>query len=94
MKFNYKAYAEVFPTAQPKPIIDSAVDGYTPTAEEAKSSPDLAIGTEEQPDKGAHTPADSAEATKKGENGKSGINDREETKAPLSGISEPTEGTP
>ena len=34
MKFNYDNYAKVFPKTDPEPEIDSAVEGYTPTAED------------------------------------------------------------
>lgn len=36
MKFNYDAYEKCFPKTAATPEIDSAVDGYTPTADEAK----------------------------------------------------------
>lgn len=43
MKFNYDLYEKTFPKTEPAPEVDSAVDGYTPTAEEAKGvKPDLA----------------------------------------------------
>ncbi len=34
MTFDYDAYEKVFPKTDPAPVIDSAVDGYTPTADE------------------------------------------------------------
>lgn len=34
MRFNYDAYEKVFPKTDPEPEIDSAVEGYTPTAED------------------------------------------------------------
>ena len=34
MRFNYDNYAKVFPKTDPEPEIDSAVEGYTPTAED------------------------------------------------------------
>ena len=44
MRFPYEAYEKVFPKSEPAPAIDSAVEGYTPTAddkgkEEAASVP-------------------------------------------------------
>lgn len=34
MRFNYDNYKKVFPKTDPEPEIDSAVEGYTPTAED------------------------------------------------------------
>ena len=34
MRFNYDNYEKVFPKTDPEPEIDSAVEGYTPTAED------------------------------------------------------------
>lgn len=34
MRFDYDKYAKVFPKTDPEPEIDSAVEGYTPTAED------------------------------------------------------------
>ena len=40
MQFDYNAYEKVFPdmTTDPAAAIDSAVDGYTPTADEASGN--------------------------------------------------------
>lgn len=47
MKFNYDAYEKCFPKTAATPEIDSAVDGFTPTADEAKGdkTPDAAVET-------------------------------------------------
>ena len=47
MKFNYEAYEKCFPKTAATPEIDSAVDGYTPTADEAKGdkTPEAAVET-------------------------------------------------
>lgn len=47
MKFNYEAYEKCFPKTAATPEIDSAVDGYTPTADEAKGdkTPEAAAET-------------------------------------------------
>ena len=50
MKFNYDAYEKVYPRKEAAPVIDSAVDGYTPTADEA-------AGKEGQPEKAVEEPA-------------------------------------
>ena len=34
MRFDYDKYAKVFPKTEPEEVIDSAVEGYTPTAED------------------------------------------------------------
>lgn len=34
MRFDYNKYAKVFPKTEPEEVIDSAVEGYTPTAED------------------------------------------------------------
>lgn len=47
MKFNYEAYEKCYPKTVATPEIDSAVDGYTPTADEAKGdkTPEAAVET-------------------------------------------------
>lgn len=66
MTFDYEAYEKVFP-AQPTPTatIDSAVEGYTPTADEASGKPNEAdlntVPAQTQPKNGANLPTQPAQ---------------------------------
>lgn len=47
MRFNYDAYSKVFPKKEPEEKIDSAVEGYTPTADDkGKETPPEKVAEE------------------------------------------------
>lgn len=54
MRFDYDKYEKVFPKTDPEPEIDSAVEGYTPTAEdkgkEAAEEPASDVAEPAQPE--------------------------------------------
>ena len=60
MRFNYDNYAKVFPKTEPEPEIDSAVEGYTPTAEdkgkEAAEEPASDVAEPAQPEEAQPEP--------------------------------------
>ena len=47
MRFPYDAYEKVYPKTEPAPAIDSAVEGYTPTAEDKGKAADVKPASEE-----------------------------------------------
>ena len=58
MRFPYEAYEKVYPKTEPAPAIDSAVEGYTPTADDKGKAADVkqasvegaaSVKAEEQP---------------------------------------------
>lgn len=72
MKFDYSAYEAVFPPVAPEIKTDSAVEGYTPTAEEAQTATpgkiESAVETED-----TNTPSDNAQPTGSPTNADKGI---------------------
>lgn len=60
MRFNYDNYAKVFPKTDLEPEIDSAVEGYTPTADdkgkEAAEEPASEVAEPAQPDEAQPDP--------------------------------------
>lgn len=95
MKFDLEAYEKVFPAQQPQITTDSAVDGYTPTADEANGKPDeveKAVEDVEKPAQGVNLPANGENPPKMDEFTNGGINVHDEVKTPISGEIQPTEG--
>ncbi|MBO5981265.1 MAG: hypothetical protein J6Q24_02340 [Clostridia bacterium] len=88
MRFNFDAYEKVFPAEQPPQIpTDSAVDDYTPTAEEAKGKIKVESAVEvEEPKK---QPVDNAQPTGSPTNTNNGNSEPKEGTAPTEGKIEP-----
>jgi len=70
MKFDYEAYAKVYPEHHTDVAIDSAVEGYTPSAQEGgkPNTNDSAVDDVAQP------AANSAQPPKKDDNAANGVN--------------------
>ena len=47
MRFPYDAYEKVYPKTDPAPAIDSAVEGYTPTADDKGKAAEVKTASEE-----------------------------------------------
>lgn len=84
MRFDFDAYEKVFPAEQPpQSTTDSAVEGYTPTADEADKpvKVESAVEVEATPKQ----PADSAQPTGSPTNTDNGIKEPNEGTTPAEG---------
>lgn len=90
MRFDYEAYGKVFPAQQPQTPTDSAVDGYNPTQDEAKTKPKVESAVEVEATN--NTPPNSAQPTGSHANTNNGINEPKEGKTPTEGKNEPLNG--
>ncbi len=84
MRFDFDAYEKVFPAEQPpQPTTDSAVDDYTPTADEVNNpiKVESAVEVEATPKQ----PTDSAQPTGSPTNADKGINGLEGGTTPAEG---------
>lgn len=73
MRFDFNAYAEVFPAQEVPAAVETAVEGFTPTADIKKAMDDkpgddiLKAVNPEPKETGAEAPTDIGEPTPEGE---------------------------
>lgn len=87
MTFDYSAYEKVFPAQQPQITTDSAVEGYTPTADEVNNKPKVESAVEVE--EAQNMPTDSAQPATVPTNTNNGINEPIGGKTPTEGENEP-----
>ena len=91
MTFDYNAYEKVFPrVTQPEIVTDSAVDGYTPTADEANGK---AVSNDTKAIDGVqNVPENTAQPPKTDDNPVNGVNVQPMGKTATTGEINPLEG--
>lgn len=75
MRFDFNAYAEVFPTQEAPAAVETAVEGFNPTADikkatDNKPGDDILKAVDPEPAEngdGAKAPTDNGESTPEGE---------------------------
>lgn len=73
MRFDFNAYAEVFPTQEAPAAVETAVEGFNPTADikkatDNKPGDEILKAVDPEPNEtGAKAPTDNGESTPEGE---------------------------